>query len=140
MHRILVLEREAVRSAPVSRVLCQLAGQIHVERGDLWQTVPQPARGCGWDVVIVDSFVPWPEAYDRLAQLRQACPNTPVVVIATVPDPLPATQCLRQGVAAYLLEQSVGWELVPALQQVLRGDTYVSSSLALCPNPFVMVN
>lgn len=81
------------------------------------------------DVIVADISMPLLNGIDAVAQIREAGSEAKVVFLTMHPDPTYATRALQAGGSGYVLKHSASDELVTAIQQVLRGKTYLSPAL-----------
>jgi two-component system, NarL family, invasion response regulator UvrY len=88
------------------------------------------ARNTEWDVAILDFSMPGCSGLELLAEMKQAFPGRPVLVLSMHAEDLHGTRALRSGASGYLTKESVAQELTKALAKVAAGGKYVSASLA----------
>ena len=81
------------------------------------------------DVIIVDVSMPLLNGIDAVKMLREQGCTAKIVFLTMHTDPTYATRALQAGGSAYVLKHSASDELVTAIREVLRGNTYVSPSL-----------
>ena len=85
---------------------------------------------CRPDVVIVDISLPLLNGLDASRQILKHHPAIKVLIQTMHSEQNFVTEALRIGVSGYVLKQSVGSELVQALNEVLHGKTFVSPIVA----------
>jgi DNA-binding NarL/FixJ family response regulator len=78
------------------------------------------------DIAIVDISLPLLNGLDASRQLRKHSPSTKIIILTMHLEASCVTEALRIGISGYVLKQSVGSELVQAIQEVLRGNTFIS--------------
>jgi two-component system, NarL family, invasion response regulator UvrY len=83
-----------------------------------------------WDAVISDISMPGRSGLDVLRQIRQAHPKLPVLILSMHPEDQYAIRVLRAGASGYLNKDSAPEDLVLAVNQVLLGKKYITSSIA----------
>ena len=81
-------------------------------------------------MVILDIAMPGKNGIDVLEQIKYEKPNLPVLMLSMYPEEQFAVRALKTGASGYLTKGSAPDELVSAIQKVLSGGKYVSSSLA----------
>jgi DNA-binding NarL/FixJ family response regulator len=81
------------------------------------------------DVVLLDLSMPTISGFEAMRQLKQQQMDVKLVVLTMHADPDLAVEALKAGASGYVLKESSGSELLTALQVVLRGDTYLATSL-----------
>ena len=82
------------------------------------------------DLVIVDLGLPLLNGIDAGRELKKLLPRTRILVVTVNEDSGVAREALRYWASGYLLKKSAGGELTHALQQLLRGKTYVTPVMA----------
>lgn len=83
-----------------------------------------------WDLIVLDISMPGRSGLDVLRDLRQARPETPILVQSMHAEDHFAIRVLRGGALGYITKDSMPEELIRAVQKVLGGGRYVSVSLA----------
>ena len=80
------------------------------------------------EVLVIDICMP---VLDGLRAASQLCPNCRTkVVILTIHDNRDFVEAaFAAGASAYVLKSEMASQLVPAIQQVLGGSQYISSSI-----------
>jgi len=81
------------------------------------------------DVVVSDVSMPELDGLSATIRIRERCPETKVVLVTMLHDPATARQALRIGASAYVLKTEAGKQLVTAIEEVLKGGTYVGPVL-----------
>jgi DNA-binding NarL/FixJ family response regulator len=81
------------------------------------------------DVVLLDLSMPNISGLEAMRQLKQRHMDVKMLVLTMHADPDLAVAALKAGASGYVLKESSGSELLTALQVVLRGDTYLATSL-----------
>jgi DNA-binding NarL/FixJ family response regulator len=88
------------------------------------------------DLVVVDLSLPGEGEANVARRLMGRHPDLRVIVLSVHDEPTVVDQVLSAGVAGFVLKRSAATDLVPAVEEVLRGGTYVSPALqGLLPEP-----
>jgi DNA-binding NarL/FixJ family response regulator len=82
-----------------------------------------------WDVVVLDISMPGRSGLEVLREIKRTRPKLPVLVLSMHPESQFAVRVLKTGASGYMTKESAPEELVGAIQKVLDGRRYVSSSL-----------
>ncbi len=82
------------------------------------------------DVIVCDIAMPNLNGLDAIRQLKRAGTRSKIVFLTMYADAHLATEAFRIGASGYLLKQSAGDELVSAINEALRGRTYVTPLIA----------
>jgi DNA-binding NarL/FixJ family response regulator len=81
------------------------------------------------DVVLLDVSMPRVSGLDVLRQLKTRRAAVRAVVLTMHGDARLAVEALKAGAAGFVLKESTGDELLTALDAVLQGRTYLTSTL-----------
>ena len=82
------------------------------------------------DVVVADITMPELNGIDAAVQLRDAGVTAKVVFLTMHRDVAYARRAIEAGAAGYLLKHSVSSELVTAIHEALKGQTYITPAIA----------
>ena len=88
------------------------------------------ARRRKWDLVLLDISMPGRSGLEALVELKRQYPRLPVLVLSMYSEREYALRVLKAGAAGYLNKQSLGRELLEAVQKVLPGGRYITPALA----------
>ena len=83
-----------------------------------------------WDVVILDITMPGRSGLEVLREIKKSKPKIPVLVLSMHPENQFAVRVLKRGASGYMTKESAAVELVGAINKVLAGGRYVSTTLA----------
>jgi DNA-binding NarL/FixJ family response regulator len=78
------------------------------------------------DIAVVDISLPLLNGLDASKHIKKANPNVKIIVLTMHSEPTFVTQAFHVGVSGYVLKQSVGSELIQAIHEVLKGNTFIS--------------
>ena len=82
------------------------------------------------DVIVADISMPSLNGIDAVAQIRQADVSCRVVFLTMQRDVSYARRAMEAGASGYVLKHSAHDELVKAIREALRGQTYVTPLIA----------
>ena len=82
------------------------------------------------DVAIFDIGMPILNGLDAARELRRTSPKTKTILLTRHDEDQYVTEALRAGVKGYVLKNQESTDLVHAVQQVSRGDIYLSPSIS----------
>jgi DNA-binding NarL/FixJ family response regulator len=82
------------------------------------------------DVVVVDVGMPLLNGMDAGKELKRLIPRTKLIVLTMSEDYELAAEALHKWASGYLLKKSAGTELVKAVREVLKGNSYVTPQVA----------
>ncbi|HEY0256279.1 MAG TPA: response regulator transcription factor [Candidatus Methylacidiphilales bacterium] len=80
-------------------------------------------------VVIMDIAMPLMNGLQATQQIMAAAPATRVLILSAHPDPEYILQTILFGASGYLIKQSSTQYLAQAVREVLKGNTYFSTSI-----------
>jgi two-component system response regulator NreC len=86
-------------------------------------------RGHKPDVLILDLNMPGRPSLEAIPDMREASPETKIVVLTMQKEPAFARQALQLGVLGYVLKEAADDELVQAVRSAAAGDTYLQPAL-----------
>lgn len=86
-------------------------------------------RGHKPDVLILDLNMPGRPSLEAIGDMREASPETGIVVLTMQKEPAFARQALQQGVLGYVLKEAADDELVQAVRSAAAGKTYLQPAL-----------
>jgi DNA-binding NarL/FixJ family response regulator len=78
------------------------------------------------DVVVLDIAMPLLNGLDAGRQLKAQRRSVKLIYLTMNPDPDLASEALRLGASGYVLKSSAAQELKQAIQEVLRGRSYIT--------------
>ena len=84
------------------------------------------ARKLRPDVIVTDMAMPVLSGLEALRRLKATRNEAKVIFLTMHADAQLATEAFRAGASGYVLKQSAGEELIAAIQEVLKGRTYLT--------------
>jgi len=123
---------------PWCRVICSMLQklaelQIVGEVSDGLEAV-QRVRELEPDLILLDVGLPGINGIEVARRIRELSPRTKILFVSEGSSPDVAEAALGTGACGYVIKSDAGTELLPAVQGVLRGERFISSSLPLSPN------
>jgi DNA-binding NarL/FixJ family response regulator len=117
-RRVLV---SAIQSRAEIQVICEVAdGPEAVQKA--WELQP--------GLISLDIGLPRLNGIEAARQIRNLSPKSKILFVSQESTPDIVQAALETGAKGYVVKADVGSELIPALDAVLRGQTYVSKSLS----------
>jgi two-component system response regulator NreC len=127
--RIVVADDHPVVRAGLRALLDSEQGlEVVAEAADAG-TAERLVRGHKPDVLVIDMVMPGESALEAIPRLRDAAPETCIVVLTMQNDPALAREAIRTGASAYVLKETAPNELVRAVRRAANGEHYVSPQL-----------
>jgi len=128
--RILIADDHPIFRAGLKEILAKEQDVDFVGEADNGHKALELARKQRWDVVVLDITMPGKGGLEVLQELRREQPKLPVLVLSAHPEDQLALRLLKAGAAGYLTKDKAPQVLLHAVRKVLRGEKYVSESLA----------
>jgi two-component system response regulator NreC len=112
------------------RLMLMSKGEFEVvaEVGDI-ETASRSVRGHRPDVLVLDLNMPGGSSIAAIPALREASPETEIVVLTMQDEPDAARRALAAGAMGYVLKGAPDDELVEALRRAARGENYLNPRL-----------
>jgi DNA-binding NarL/FixJ family response regulator len=82
------------------------------------------------DVIVVDISMPLLNGIEAVRQIKKLEPQVKVVFLTMHPDVTYAIRAFEAGASGYVLKHSASSELLTAIQEAMRGRTYVTPMIA----------
>jgi len=128
--RVLIADDHPIFRAGLKEALAKERDVDFVGEADNGHTALELARKQRWDIVLLDITMPGKGGLEVLQELRREQPKLPVLVLSAHPEDQLALRLLKAGAAGYLTKDKAPQVLLHAVRKVLRGEKYVSESLA----------
>jgi two-component system, NarL family, response regulator NreC len=81
------------------------------------------------DIILLDLNMPQVDGLSVIGEIREAAPNTRVLVLTMHEEGSYLQQAIQSGASGYVLKKAVDTELLMAIEAVLRGEIYVHSAM-----------
>lgn len=130
MLSILVADDHEVVRKGLMKVLSETLHPIKVDEAKDGQEAVRKVSKSEYDLVVLDIKMPGKSGLDVLKEIKQQRPKLPVVILSMHPEEQFAVRAIRAGASGYLTKECAGEELVLAIRKALKGERYISGSLA----------
>src|SRR5512134_2895486 len=130
MFSILVVDDHEVVRKGLMNVLAETLQPVKIDEAKNGQEAVNKAWKGEYDLVVLDIKMPGKGGLDALKEIKQHRPKLPVLVLSMHPEEQFAIRAIRAGASGYLTKECAGDELVLAIRSALRGEKYISGSLA----------
>lgn len=128
--RVLVADDHAVVRAGYRHFLSGHPSILTVGEAQSGNETLEKLREAHWDILLLDIAMPDRSGLDILARVRAIHPDVRVLIISGLPESLYAESVLRAGAVGYLPKELAAPELLRAINLVLQGRKYVSTTYA----------
>src|SRR6266581_2425619 len=82
------------------------------------------------DIAVIDISMPILNGIDAVRELGRSCPKTKAILLTQHEEDQYIREALQAGVKGYVLKNQVASDLVHAIQQVSRGQFYLSPGVS----------
>jgi two-component system invasion response regulator UvrY len=128
--RVLIADDHAVFRRGLRDTLDDAFKKVTFGEAKTAQETIEYVRQHDWEIVILDISMPGKSGLDILDELKSLRPKLPILLLSMHPEEQFARRALKAGAAGYLTKETVPEEIRTAVQRVLSGGRYVSSTLA----------
>ena len=130
MIRILIADDHSVVRKGLRQILLEGFPNAFIEEvPDAEEMIKKIIRD-EWSVVISDLSMPGRSGLEAMQQIKQIKPKLPVLILSIHPEEQYALRVLKAGASGYLSKDMAPDELVNAVQRVMLGKKYITSSIA----------
>jgi two-component system, NarL family, invasion response regulator UvrY len=130
MLRILIADDHEIVRKGLGKVLAEALQPVMVEEARDGQETMRKILKSEYDMVVLDLKMPGKSGLDVLKEIKQHRPKLPVLILSMHPEEQFAIRAIRAGAAGYLTKECAGDELVLAIRKAIKGERYISGSLA----------
>jgi two-component system, NarL family, invasion response regulator UvrY len=130
MLRLLVADDHEIVRKGLVKVLAETLQPIKVDEANNGQEALSKVLKSEYDLVVLDIKMPGKSGLDVLKEIKQHKPKLPVLILSMHPEEQFAIRAMRAGASGYLTKECAGDELVLAIRKALKGERYISSTLA----------
>ena len=130
MLRILIADDHPIVRAGIRQVIENNFKLDTLDEVSTSQAVLDKVWHQHYDIVLLDISMPGRSGLEVLKQLRREQYTTPILILSVHPEKQFAIRALKAGASGYLTKMSATDELVDAIHVILKGEKYISSSLA----------
>jgi len=130
MLRILVADDHEVVRKGLVKVLAESLQPIKIDEAGNGQEALSKALKGEYDLIVLDMKMPGKSGLDILKEIKQHHPKLPVMILSMLPEEQFAIRAIRAGASGYLTKECAGDELVLAIRKALKGERYISATLA----------
>lgn len=128
--KILVADEHEIFRKGLKELLKESNDKFVIDEANNGQEVIAKLWKNDYDAVLLDISMPGRNGIDILKQLKGYKPDLQVLILSTYPEEQFAVRALKAGAAGFLTKAVKPDELITAIQHLLKGKRYISSSLA----------
>jgi DNA-binding NarL/FixJ family response regulator len=130
MEKILIADDHEIFRKGIKLLISEMSDKVAVDEASNGQEVLKKMWRNDYDAVLLDISMPGRNGLDILKQIKIYKPDLKVLIVSGYSEEQFAIRALKAGADGYLTKDSKPDELITALQKVLNGKKYASSSLA----------
>ena len=130
MIRILIADDHAVVRKGLKQILLDDFPSCEIEEVSNTEDLILKVMKSHFDVVISDLSMPGRSGMEALQHIKQHYPKLPVLILSMHAEEHYALRVLKAGASGYLGKDSASTELVKAVNRVLLGKKYITSTIA----------
>ena len=130
MIKILIADDHAVVREGVKHILSEMPDMVVAGEAGRGQEVLEKVGKNEYDLILLDIAMPGRDGLEILKDLKLQKPKLPVLILSMFPEEQYALRALKSGASGYLTKDSIPDELIKAIQKIVRGGKYISSSFS----------
>ncbi len=128
--RILIADDHAIVREGLKQIVARSEGLHVAGEADSAASLFHLLEQDDWDIVVLDINMPDRSGLDALKQIKVQYPEVPVLILSMYSEAQYGVRAIKAGAAGYLKKVSAPEELVTAIKKIVRGEHYISASLA----------
>jgi DNA-binding NarL/FixJ family response regulator len=130
MYRILIADDHPIVRRGLRQILEENKAVAGVDEAGTGQEALEKVKTGKFDVVMLDISMPGMNGLETMTELKKLKPALPVLILSIYPEEEYAVRALKGGASGYLTKKSAPDELITAIKKIVRGERYISPSLA----------
>jgi two-component system response regulator NreC len=127
--RIILADDHTIVRQGIKSLLEREGLQVVAEAADGREAI-RHAEAFAPDVVVMDIGMPTLNGMEAARELARCCPKVKPILLTQHDEPQYVSAALKAGVKGYVLKSQISAELIHAIQQVLRGQVYLSPGIS----------
>jgi two-component system, NarL family, response regulator NreC len=127
--RVILADNHIVVRQGVKSLLEREGFLVVGEAGD-GQDLVRLAKELLPDVAVMDIGMPLMNGLIAARELKRVCPNAKTILLTRHDEDQYVIEALRAGIRGYILKNQAATDLVHAIQQVCRGQVYLSPGIS----------
>jgi len=127
--RIILADDHTIVRQGIKSLLEREGMQVIAEAADGREAI-RHAETLAPDVVVMDIGMPTLNGMEAARELARCCPKVKPILLTQHDEPQYVSAALRAGVKGYVLKSQITGDLIQAIQQVLRGQVYLSPGIS----------
>lgn len=128
--RILIADDHAIVRDGIRSLLATVPDIEVVAEAENGREVVSKARGLQPDVILMDLMMPEMDGIEAIGQIMEREPEARILVLTSFSADDKVFPAIKAGARGYLLKDSDSQELVQAIRQVYRGESWLHPKIA----------
>jgi DNA-binding NarL/FixJ family response regulator len=130
MIKLLIADDHAIVRRGVRDILSELPYPIEISEANTAAGTLREVTNKNFDILILDISFPDGNGLEILNQIKTIKPASKVLFLSMYPEEQYARRAMKNGAYGYLTKDSAPTELVVAIEKLVSGHKYVTSTLA----------
>jgi two-component system, NarL family, invasion response regulator UvrY len=130
MKRILIADDHAIVRRGLREVLTDAFPFTVIEEAEDGEDLLKKVMLEQWDIVISDISMPGRDGLEILQEIKKYNPKLPVLILSMYSEDQYAIRVFKAGASGYLTKNFAPGELVNAINRIMLGKKYITSSIA----------
>lgn len=130
MKRLLLIDDHAVVRDGVKRLFADHPDEVNFGEAENAAGALEVIREEDWDLVVLDISIGGRGGLELLRDMKKLRPKVPVLILTMHSEEQYARRAFQAGASGYITKDSPREDLRKAVNHVLHGGVYVTSSLA----------
>lgn len=128
--RILLADDHTILRKGLQQIIADELPQVRFGEANDAAEALELLNASAWDLLILDINMPGRNGFEVLEEVSRHHPGTAVLVLSSTPEDQLGVRAMRCGASGYLNKQTAPEKLVEAVETLLRGEQYISPTLA----------
>lgn len=130
MKKAIIADDHVIIRKGIIHILGGCSELCEIDEADDGQDLLEKTRKKHYDLILLDISMPGRNGIEVLKQLRIEHPKIPVIILSIHSEEQYAIRAIKSGAAGYLTKEILPDKLVHAVETVLSGRKYITSSIA----------
>ena len=128
--KILVADDHAIVRKGIIQIIKTLPTVDFVDEASNGFEVLEKIEVNQFDLIVLDLSMPEKNGLDTLKDIIRKHPSTKVLILSVYPEEQYAIRSFNSGASGYITKNTAPKEILNAIEQMLNGKKYISSTLA----------
>ena len=128
--RIIIADDHQVVREGLKRILIEYNSSYTIDMVSDGKELLEKIERRKYSFVILDIAMPGKNGLEVLKDIKKINSSLPVLILSMYPEEQYAIRAIKSGASGYLTKDSASEELLTAINNILKGHKYITSSLA----------